>query len=370
MRHEGKKDGRLLLPPTEIIQAEGLMAQALTAGLLVNRRIAVPEEARTPFFGENFISIEQIKSREQIEQLFEMADVMGAIVSSGGRYRPLTDYFIAELFYESSTRTSVSFEAAAKRLGAMLAVRDGMKMFSSVTKGESLEDTMHAARQVTNCDLIVLRHHRDNSAERAVSIANQYGIPVISAGSGTKEHPTQALLDLYTIRRLLGRTDNLRVMMVGDMKYGRTNKSLAKLLAFMDPGVELIFASPEQLRLPEEFVDSLAPKVALLEERDEFVSVLPQVDVVYMTRVQKERFPAGDEDLYEAIKDQFVLTPEDVASMRPESIVMHPLPRVNEIAYAIDTDERAKYFEQMRSGLYVRMALLHEILLGHQIVAP
>jgi aspartate carbamoyltransferase catalytic subunit len=348
--------------------SEGLYAQALRAGLFQDRRVFVPLEARTQFFNESFISIDQIKSPQQIESLFEMADVLEEINQSGGVYSPLKDYFITELFWENSTRTSLSFEAAAKHLGAHVAVRDGMKVFSSATKGESLEDTIHAGYNVTDSDLIIVRHHKDNSSQRARGIAQQYGIPVINAGSGSKEHPTQALLDLYTIRRIIGRTDRLRVMMVGDLKNGRTNKSLAKLLAIMDPNVEIIFASPEQLRSPQDFIDDLTPKVGSLTETDDFASWLPHVDVVYMTRVQKERFKEDEQDLYEQIKDMFIFTPEHMAMMQEHAILMHPLPRVNEIAYAVDNDPRAAYFKQMRSGLYVRMALLHEILVGHQIV--
>src|SRR5258708_10325565 len=322
----------------------GLLAQAIKNGLLVDRRINVPLEVQTAFYGKDFISIDQIQSQQQIEQLFEMADVMNAVSEHKGSYKPLKEYTIVEIFFENSTRTSISFEAAGKFLGAKVIVRDGMKVFSSVTKGESLEDTIHAACQTSKCNLIVLRHHDDNSGERAVGIARRYNIPVINSGSGTQDHPTQALLDLYTIRRLLGRTDNLRVMMVGDMKYGRTNKSLAKLLAFMDPNVELIFAAPEPLKSPQEFIKDLAPKVARIEERSEFISALGEVDVVYMTRVQKERFPADEMHIYEAVKDQFIFTPEHARMMKKNSIIMHPLPRVNEINYAVDDESQAAYF--------------------------
>ncbi|PWU23258.1 aspartate carbamoyltransferase [Candidatus Cerribacteria bacterium 'Amazon FNV 2010 28 9'] len=341
----------------------------MAAGLFADRRVSVPPEAQTSFFGRSFISVDQIQSSNEVNQLFEMADVMAKVTESNGVYRPLVGYGVTELFYEASTRTSLSFEAAAKRLGAKVHVRDGMGMFSSVTKGESLQDTIHAACQTTGNDLIVLRHKEDRSSEVAAKIAARYGVPIINAGSGSLEHPTQALLDLYTIKRLVGRTERLKVMMVGDLLYGRTIKSLAKLLAIMDPQVELVFASPQELAAPADFVEDISSRVGSVEETDEFLSALPEADVVYWTRVQKERFPLGQEELYDRVKDQFIFRREHIELMKEHSILMHPLPRVNEIDYAVDKDPHGAYFRQMRSGLYIRMALMHEILLGHQIVA-
>lgn len=311
--------------------------------------------SKNPYKNQHFISIDQVKTKDQIQLLFKRADHMKQVVESHQVYEPLRGKDVAVLFYQPSTRTFTSFVAAAQRLGAYVVSIHGMETYSSVSKGETLEDTIKSIHQTTAADAIVLRHPDNNSSQVAASVSS---VPIINAGSGKLEHPTQALLDLYTIYQNLGRTDNLHVVMVGDLLYGRTVKSLAKLLGLMNGGSKITFVSPDELRMPKEEIQALSGKLDI-EQTDSLKASLKDADVIYMTRVQKEWFEkSGKVDEYERLKDRFVLTRHMVEQMRPESIVMHPLPRVGEILHEVDDDKRAKYFEQMRSGLYTRMALL------------
>lgn len=315
--------------------------------------------AKSSFYGKSYISIGQIKNQAQIKELFTIADRMKKVVEGGKIYESLKGKCVAILFYQPSTRTFTSFEAAARRLGAYVVAIHGMEQFSSVAKGETLQDTIRSIYQTTGANLVILRHPENTSSEVASSVSP---VPVVNAGSGTAEHPTQALLDLYTIYQNFKKLKGLRVVMVGDLLYGRTIKSLAKLMALDGADTKITFVSPKELRAPRELVDELKKKVSLTESED-LTSALKQADVVYMTRVQKEWFEkAGKLDEYERLKDRFILTRHMVSTMKPKAIVMHPLPRVGEILYEVDEDKRAKYFEQMRSGLYVRMALLESIL--------
>jgi aspartate carbamoyltransferase catalytic subunit len=316
---------------------------------------------KSSFYQQHYISIDQIGNRKQIEQLFKLADKMKVRVEKHEVYEPLKGRSVAVLFYQPSTRTFSSFVAAARRLGAYVTAIHGMEQYSSVSKGESLEDTIRSIYQTTAADAIVLRHPDDASSEIA---AEASVVPVINGGSGKREHPTQALLDLYTIYSHFGRLDNLKVAMVGDLLYGRTIKSLSKLLTVTNGGTELYFVSPQELKAPREFVKEVGKKLPV-HEADALEEVLGKVDVVYMTRVQKEWFEhAGKMDEYERLKDRFILTRHMVSSMKKDAIVMHPLPRVGEILREVDEDPRQRYFPQMRSGLYVRMALLESILVG------
>lgn len=310
-------------------------------------------------FQQSYISVDQIKSRKQVDDLFKVTDLMKAKVLSHAVYEPLKGQSVAILFYQPSTRTFTSFEAASRRLGAYTIAIHGMAQYSSVAKGETLEDTIKSIHQTTGCDAIVIRHPDNNSSEVAKSVSL---VPVINGGSGTAEHPTQALLDLYTIYDHFGTMDKLHVVMVGDLLYGRTTKSLARLLATVGKKVKITLVSPKELMSPREFVAKIKGKVKLTET-DKLTQVLPSADVVYMTRVQKEWFEkSGKLEEYERLKDKFVLTRHQVSQMKPKAIVMHPLPRVGEILFEVDEDKRAKYFAQMRSGLYVRMAILQSIL--------
>lgn len=313
-----------------------------------------------PFFKKSFISIDQITSLDHIEYIFKAADKMKKIVETGKIYEPLRGKTIAVLFYQPSTRTFTSFVAAAKRLGAYAIDINEMTSFSSAVKGESLEDTIRTIHQTTGADAIVLRHPEDTSSQIAASIQN---IPVLNAGSGIAEHPTQALLDLYTIYQKFHRFDNLHIMMVGDLKYGRTIKSLAKLIAIVSKNSVITFVSPKELRAPKDFVKQIKDKVKV-RQRASFGTHIENADVVYMTRVQKEWFEKeGKLDEYENLKLKFILNDHQVEKMKKDAIILHPLPRVGEILQEVDSDPRAWYFNQMRSGLYIRMALLESILI-------
>lgn len=310
-------------------------------------------------FGQSYISVDQIRSRTQVDELFKTADLMKVKVLDHEVYEPLKGQCVAILFYQPSTRTFTSFEAAARRLGAYTIAIHGMAQYSSVAKGETLEDTIKSIHQTTGCDAIVIRHPDGNSSEISSTVSS---VPVVNGGSGTAEHPTQALLDLYTIYDHFQTMDNLHVVMVGDLLYGRTTKSLAKLLATVGKKVKITFVSPKELMSPREFVAKIKGRVKF-SETDKLTQVLPTADVVYMTRVQKEWFEkSGKLEEYERLKDKFILTRHMVTTMKKNAIVMHPLPRVGEILYEVDEDKRAKYFDQMRSGLYVRMAILKQIL--------
>jgi len=222
-----------------------------------------------------------------------------------------------------------------------------------VSKGESLPDTVRTLEQYA--DAIVLRHPEVGSAKIAADYAR---VPVINAGDGAGEHPTQALLDLFTLREELGHIDGLRVAMVGDLKYGRTVHSLAKLLSMYD--VEIYLVSPEILRLPLDQANELRDKGIPIRETYHVADVISTVDVLYVTRVQRERF--ADLSQYEEVRDFYEITPELMKQAKGEMIVMHPLPRAGEIHYAVDDDPRAAYFRQMRNGMYIRMALLAAVL--------
>ncbi len=312
-----------------------------------------------PFFNKSFISIDQINSVSDIKFIFDAADRMKKIILSEKVYEPLKGKTVAVLFYQPSTRTFTSFVAAAKRLGAYVIDINEMTSFSSAVKGESLDDTIRTIYQTTGANAIILRHPEDNSSQIAASVQD---IPVINGGSGTAEHPTQALLDLYTIYQKFHRLDNLNIMMVGDLKYGRTIKSLAKLIARISKNSTITFVSPKELRAPKDFIKDLKDKVEVTQ-RSNFGTAIEEADVVYMTRVQKEWFEKeGKLDEYEALKLKFIMNKHTADKMKKDAIILHPLPRVGEIMLEVDSDPRAWYFEQMRSGLYVRMALIESIL--------
>jgi aspartate carbamoyltransferase catalytic subunit len=262
-------------------------------------------------------------------------------------------YVLSCLFYEPSTRTSASFIAAMERLGgSVIPITQGVQ-FSSVSKGETLADTIRTLEQYS--DVIVLRHPEIGSAQTAADYAE---IPIINAGDGPGEHPTQALLDLFTIREELGTVDGLKVAMVGDLRYGRTVHSLTKLLAQYD--VSLRFVSPEILRMPMVIMNEIIDAGLDVRETHDVADVIENADVLYVTRVQKERFT--DLAQYEEVRDHYEITPELMEKAKENMIVLHPLPRVGEIHYAIDADPRAAYFRQVKNGMYIRMALLAAVL--------
>jgi aspartate carbamoyltransferase catalytic subunit len=266
----------------------------------------------------------------------------------------LSGRVMAALFYEPSTRTRLSFEAAMLRLGGQTMGTDNAREFSSAAKGETLEDTIQIVGGYA--DVIVLRHYEEGAAKRAAAISS---IPVINAGDGPGQHPTQALLDLYTIRDELGKVDGIRVAMVGDLANGRTVRSLTYLLSkFRD--IKIWFVAPPQVAMRPDLKAHLDEHHIPWVETEDLESVLPEVDVVYQTRIQKERFT--DLDAYNAIKGVYRIDNSSLALMRKYAIVMHPLPRVDEIAPEVDADPRAAYFRQARNGLHIRMALLDRLL--------
>ncbi len=266
----------------------------------------------------------------------------------------LAGQVMAALFYEPSTRTRLSFEAAMLRLGGETMGTDNAREFSSAAKGETLEDTIRIVSGYA--DVIVLRHNEEGAARRAAAVSS---VPVINAGDGPGQHPTQALLDLYTIRNELGRIDGVSVAMVGDLANGRTVRSLTYLLSkYKD--IKLWFVAPAQVGMREDLKAHLDEHRVPWIETEDLNAVLPEVDVVYMTRIQKERFT--DPQAYNALKGTYRIDHDAMALMRKYAILMHPLPRVDEIAPEVDGDPRSAYFRQARNGLHVRMALLDRLL--------
>lgn len=261
---------------------------------------------------------------------------------------------LATLFYEPSTRTRLSFTAAMLELGGeVIGFADARS--SSVTKGETVADTVRVVRCFA--DIIAMRHFK----EGAPLVASQYaGIPVINAGDGSHAHPTQTLTDLLTIKREKGRFDHLTVGFCGDLKFGRTVHSLIKALSRYE-GVKIVLISPEELRLPDYMQREMQAGSGLeFREARTLEEAMPELDILYMTRVQKERF--ADEAEYDRVKDSYVLDPEKLKTAREDMIVLHPLPRVNEITRAVDNDPRAAYFRQVENGKFVRMALILTLL--------
>ena len=266
----------------------------------------------------------------------------------------LAGQVMAALFYEPSTRTRLSFEAAMLRLGGSAMGTDNAREFSSAAKGETLEDTIRIVGGYA--DVIVLRHSEEGAARRAAAVSS---VPIINAGDGPGQHPTQALLDLYTIKDELGRIDGVRVAMVGDLANGRTVRSLTYLLSkFKD--ISVTFVAPPQVAMRDDLKAHLDEHRVPWVETQDLESVLPEVDVVYMTRIQKERF--ADAEAYNAVKGVYRIDRHAMERMRKYAILMHPLPRVDEISPEVDADPRSAYFRQARNGLHIRMALLDRLL--------
>ena len=286
--------------------------------------------------------------RTLIEKLLARAAVFEqAGDSAAGR---LSGRLLATVFYEPSTRTRFSFEAAMHRLGGQALSAENATRNSSAAKGESLEDAIRVIGGYA--DAIVIRHPELGAAGRAAEVAP---VPVINAGDGPGHHPTQALLDLYTIKKELGRLDHLRVGLAGDLRNGRTVRSLALLLSRF-PGNELVLISPPALRMGEDVIRSLVQAQQGLREIADLAVAIPDLDVLYQTRIQAERFESPEE--YERHRGVYVVTPEVMRRLPEHAILMHPLPRLGEIDPLVDADPRAAYFRQARNGLWVRMAVL------------
>lgn len=303
------------------------------------------------------LSTKQFLDIPVLNHIFNLAADMEQMDWQGNLPQSCRGKILAAVFYEPSTRTRFSFETAMLKLGGNVITTESAGHFSSATKGETLGDTIQIMGGYA--DIIVLRHPMKDASKAA---AESSLVPLINAGDGNGEHPTQALLDMFTIRKELGRLDNISVALVGDLLYGRTVHSLVHLLAVF-PGVKIYLVSPKQLSLPEEFLSHLREKHVHFEELSELNPVLDKVDVLYVTRVQKERFATLEE--YDAVKDSYVIDKAVLSRLSADAIIMHPLPRVNEISPEVDADERAAYFRQAKNGLYIRMALLHMIAVSH-----
>lgn len=316
-----------------------------------NPHLPFGDQRTAPWYGKDILSVKQF-NREDLEYIFAVAHEMRVMVERVGTFDLLKGKILANLFYEPSTRTSSSFTAAMERLGGSVIPINEVR-YSSVAKGESLPDTVRTLE--CYADVIVLRHPEVGSAAIAAQAARK---PVINAGDGIGEHPTQALLDAFTIREELGHIDGLTVTLLGDLKHGRTVHSLARLLSLYK--VKLNYVSPDILRMPPELMEELKVKGVSQYEYSTLDPCLAETDVLYVTRVQKERFT--DEAAYESVKDAYVIDKKVMEKAKERMIVMHPLPRVGEIDPAIDDDPRAAYFRQMEYGLYVRMALLAMVL--------
>lgn len=317
----------------------------------VNPHLPFGDQRTAPWYGKDILSVKQF-TRTDLEYIVAVAHEMSVMVERVGTFDLLKGKILANLFYEPSTRTSSSFTSAMERLGGSVIPINEVR-YSSVSKGESLPDTVRTLE--CYADVIVLRHPEIGSAALAAQYARK---PIINAGDGVGEHPTQALLDFFTIVEELGSVDGLTVTMLGDLKYGRTVHSLARLLSLYD--VRLNYVSPDILRMPDEIITELKGKGIPQAGHTSLEPVLAETDVLYITRVQKERFE--DQTIYESVKNAYVITRQTMQQAKERMIVMHPLPRVGEISIEVDDDPRAAYFRQMEYGLYVRMALLAMVL--------
>lgn len=288
-------------------------------------------------------------SIEIIGQLFKLADKLEKKPD-----KCMKDKIMACLFYEPSTRTRFSFESAMLRLGGGVVSTENAKDFSSASKGETLEDTIKVVNNYV--DVIILRHHEIGSAKRAASVSD---VPIINAGDGAGQHPTQALLDLYTIKKEVRRLNGIKIAMVGDLKNGRTVRSLAYLLSkYKD--VEIFFVSPNALKIGEDIKNHLEKHKIKYQELENIDLAIKVADVIYQTRIQKERFDSQRE--YEKYKGVYIIDKKVENKMKPDAIIMHPLPRVGEITTEIDDSPKAAYFKQAKYGLLVRMAILKYLL--------
>ncbi len=300
---------------------------------------------------QNLIDILELSTAE-IDELIDRAN---DIIAHPEEYREKCKYKkLATLFFEPSTRTRLSFEAAMLDLGGSV-MGFSEAQSSSAAKGESVADTV----RTVGCyaDIIAMRHPK----EGAPLVASMHaGVPVINAGDGGHNHPTQTLTDLLTIKREKGHFDNLTIGVCGDLKFGRTVHSLIQAMSRYE-GIKFVLISPEELKLPSYVKnDAIKKKNIPYEQTTDLVSVMPELDILYMTRVQRERF--FNEEDYIRLKDSYILTPDKLTTAKQDLTIMHPLPRVNEISVAIDDDPRAAYFRQVKNGKFIRMALILKLL--------
>jgi len=304
--------------------------------------------SRLEFKGRDIISIKDF-TREEIDYVLKIAGAIEPVAKSGSDM--LQRKTLATLFYEPSTRTRLSFEAAMHKLGGST-IGFAEAEIASVKKGENLADTVRVVESYA--DVIVLRHPLEGAARLAAEFAK---VPIINGGSGAEEHPTQALLDLYTILKEKRRIDGLNIALIGDLRYGRTVHSLAYALSLYD--VRLHIVSPESLRMRREVLDVIKEKIEVVQQT-EIEEILPEMDILYVTRIQKERFPDLAE--YAKVKGAYRIDLETLKNVKKDMIILHPLPRVEEIAAEVDETPHARYFQQVWNGIVMRMALLALVL--------
>lgn len=289
--------------------------------------------------------------RAWLEQLFTLSRESESIIKSGTN-RELTGKKMVALFYEPSTRTRVSFESAMHSLGGWVMSTENAREFSSAIKGETLEDTIKVIDEL-GADVIVLRHFESGASEKAAAVSS---VPIINAGDGGGQHPTQSLLDVFTIHEELGRIDNINVALVGDLLHGRTVRSLAYLLTKFDK-IKIYFVAPQELQMKDDILRYLEKYNVPYEVHDSLTNIAEEVDVVYSTRLQKERFD-GDNKTFQEAYDKIKVDETFMKRLKKDAVILHPLPRNNEIAQSVDKDPRAVYFKQVRYGLQVRIAIL------------
>jgi aspartate carbamoyltransferase catalytic subunit len=299
--------------------------------------------------GRDIVSVTDF-SKEEVDDILKTARKIEPLAKTGSEL--LKGRLLGTLFFEPSTRTRLSFETAMHRLGGNV-IGFAEPGISSVSKGETLADTVRVVENYA--DVLVIRHPLEGSSRLAADYAS---IPVINAGAGSEEHPTQAFLDLYTMWRELGEVNGINVALVGDLKYGRTVHSLAYLLSKYE--VNLFFVSPPALKIREEVSSDLKKLGTNFVEKTDITEVLPDVDVLYLTRIQKERFPDLTE--YQKVRGSYRVTTDLLTNAKSNMIILHPLPRVDEIDVSVDATPHAKYFKQVFYGVVVRMALLALIL--------
>lgn len=327
-----------------------LFANSVIQPFLLQTELLRAMSGSASFAGRDIVSIRDF-SRSEMDHVLDMAEVMEPLVKRGSDM--LHGRIMATLFFEASTRTRLSFESAMTRLGGT-ALGFAETKGTSVEKGENLADTIRVTENYA--DVLVIRHPLEGAARMAAEFAS---VPVINAGSGAEEHPTQALLDLYTIRKEMGSIDGLTIGLVGDLRYGRTVHSLAYALS--QYRVKLVLIAPDILKMRREVSEEVSKKVDVTETPS-LKDHLRELDVVYMTRVQKERF--ADLQEYEKVKGSYRLISDDLNKTKKNSIVMHPLPRVDEVDPGVDSTPHAKYFQQVGNGVVLRMGLLGLILGG------
>ena len=300
------------------------------------------------FKGRDIVSVQDF-SREEINYILEKSQAMEPLATKGSDM--LKGKILATLFFEPSTRTRLSFEAAMLKLGgSTIGFADAE--IASVRKGENLADTIRTVENYAN--VIALRHPLEGAAKLAAEFSK---VPILNGGTGAEEHPTQALMDLYTMKKEKGKIDGLRIALLGDLRYGRTVHSLAYALSLYD--IELYLISPESLRMRREVIRAVKNRISIFEDKS-LEQVIPQIDVLYVTRIQKERFPDPAE--YVKVKGIYRITLETLRNARKDLILLHPLPRLDEIAPEVDSKPQARYFQQVWNGIVVRMALLALVL--------